>query len=156
MLNTLASWAGMGFGDNLKVSRYSSSKQAWEVFTGKAKGTVHGDLKLVTFNVWFDRFDRPRRCEALLDLLSSLKPHFVGLQEGYPNPFYVPRTLLCLPRSSLLPICPHFRFFLLQSYPVLSWTNDGTPRDKRTFLRLHFPRHTHGRLRHSAAFVTSF
>ena len=42
-------------------------------------------LRVATFNVWFDRFEQQRRCNAVLSILESEQPDVIALEEVTPT-----------------------------------------------------------------------
>jgi endonuclease/exonuclease/phosphatase family metal-dependent hydrolase len=48
-------------------------------------------LRVVTYNVWFDRFEWERRCSAVLDILRDQAPDVIALQEV--TPYFLQRLL---------------------------------------------------------------
>jgi endonuclease/exonuclease/phosphatase family metal-dependent hydrolase len=48
-------------------------------------------LRVVTYNVWFDRFESERRCSAVLEILRDQAPDVIALQEV--TPYFLQRLL---------------------------------------------------------------
>jgi len=49
----------------------------------ESKGTDKlPELRVATYNVWFESFHLKERCQLLIQSLKAVNPHLIGLQEG--------------------------------------------------------------------------
>lgn len=71
--------------EELKPKKFNKEKQFWNESVEGGDSITTTELTFVTFNVWFAKYYRQERCQALLQILGNCNADIIGLQEVTPS-----------------------------------------------------------------------